>query len=85
MINYTVSPRVLVSTEAAYSELENTLSKASVVAIDVETEGPKPEDGLNPWKGWLVGVGFAVQHYNVYKDMYFLRSYYLPMYVEDST
>ena len=41
--------------DAAIAELE----EAQVIGFDLETFGPNPEDGLNPWKGEirLIGAG----------------------------
>lgn len=61
-------------------ELKNIVS----VAIDVETSGYKPDDALNPWAGYLVGIGVTCEYQPKLDDVHFF-SYYIPMVVEDTT
>jgi DNA polymerase-1 len=51
------------------------------VAIDVETSGIKEDDALNPWAGYLVGIGVTCEFHFLRQVKFY--SYYIPMVVDD--
>lgn len=72
-----ITEKTLVRNNKQYVSLLQHLKTAKHIAVDVETSGPEPEDALNPWAGFLVGVGFAICDAPDY-----IESYYVPMSVD---
>ena len=70
----------IVRTSSEFNDILDIMQRrAEVISIDVETSGIKPDDGLNPWVGYLVGVGIACKLKG--DDRY--HAIYLPMVVEN--
>lgn len=77
--------RTLVSNDLQYNQLLFDMRTISeYISIDIETSGDTAKDGLNPWAGYIIGVGFSIaKRVDSLSDDRTVRSYYLPLIVKD--
>ena len=81
--NYHLPARQIVRSQNEMDDLIAHMRHPHVnaVAIDVETSGINEEDGLNPWAGYLVGIGVTCEYLDTSGVSH--MSYYIPMVVDD--
>lgn len=82
-VNFFTEQRTIVSDQAYMEELIHMMRKPQInqVAIDVETSGDREDDALNPWAGYLVGIGVTCEFASTLGRHF--HSYYIPMVVDD--